>query len=591
MTDYIFEQVYVETPVDTDEDGYLDLILVHIKRPVTTEKVPVVYIANPYLMHCNEDWYDLYDVKKDLKVYENQNISYEDIKYDFTCSKKVSPKFTRTSKATVNSNPKEFYDDIECISSLYDRLLPLNYATVYSGGLGSKYSEGLTISGSREEILAFKAVIDWLNGKARAFTDLTGEVEVIPNWTTGKVAMSGKSYLGTMCMGVATTGVEGLETIIPEAGIASWYDYYRQNGLVSPAYEWNGDDLDILSKYCFSRALDEKDFPGIKERFEKSQLRLQEMEDRESGNYNRFWDERNYLNLIDQMKCSALIIQGLADFNVKPTNATKFFEAIEEKGLERKMLMHRGKHIYVYNLDNSPVFKTVVDWLDHYLKGVDNGINNSSKVIIEDDYDVNMWHKYDTWSKASECIIGNLEAKEINFNDDPTKYTNDATWENELLFSKDNNAVRIYKDIEKDLVISGDINVEFEAAIDTDSAILSAMLVDIGEENRVIPEIDGDVEISFTFSKEETPSAYRIISWGNMNAQNRDNNYSKCSIEKGKFYKYSLDLIPMDFTVKKGHKLLLVLYGYDPRQTLIPSSGFNGTIKLDSVNLKSHLAK
>ncbi len=83
MSDFIFEQVYVETPVDTDHDGKLDLILVHIKRPICKEKVPVVYIANPYLMHCNEDWYLLHDVRKDLKVYEEQSICLSDIKYDF----------------------------------------------------------------------------------------------------------------------------------------------------------------------------------------------------------------------------------------------------------------------------------------------------------------------------------------------------------------------------------------------------------------------------------------------------------------------------------------------------------------------------
>ena len=34
---------------------------------------------------------------------------------------------------------------------------------------------------------------------------------------------------------VATTGVEGLKTIIPVSAISSWYDYYRANGLVVAA--------------------------------------------------------------------------------------------------------------------------------------------------------------------------------------------------------------------------------------------------------------------------------------------------------------------------------------------------------------------
>ena len=94
----------------------------------------------------------------------------------------------------------------------------------------------------------------------RAFTNKTDNIEVKASWCTGNVAMSAKSYLGTMCYGVATTGVEGLKTIIPEAGITNWYKYFRENGLNVPAMEWQGDDLDILAKYCFSRAKDKDDY-------------------------------------------------------------------------------------------------------------------------------------------------------------------------------------------------------------------------------------------------------------------------------------------------------------------------------------------
>ena len=44
--------------------------------------------------------------------------------------------------------------------------------------------------------------------------------------------MTGVSYNGTLPNAVATTGVEGLKTIIPIAAISSWYDYYRANGAV-----------------------------------------------------------------------------------------------------------------------------------------------------------------------------------------------------------------------------------------------------------------------------------------------------------------------------------------------------------------------
>jgi X-Pro dipeptidyl-peptidase len=53
--------------------------------------------------------------------------------------------------------------------------------------------------------------------------------------------MVGSSYEGTLANQVATTGVEGLRTIIPISAISSWYDYYRANGLVvSPHYSRGG---------------------------------------------------------------------------------------------------------------------------------------------------------------------------------------------------------------------------------------------------------------------------------------------------------------------------------------------------------------
>ena len=59
---------------------------------------------------------------------------------------------------------------------------------------------------------SMKSVVDWLNGRAKGFTTLTGIEEVkATSWSTGKVGMIGTSYEGTLPLAAATTGVEGLE--------------------------------------------------------------------------------------------------------------------------------------------------------------------------------------------------------------------------------------------------------------------------------------------------------------------------------------------------------------------------------------------
>ena len=66
--------------------------------------------------------------------------------------------------------------------------------------------------------------------------------------------MTGKSYLATLAMAAATTGVDGLKTIIADAGISSWYDYYRENGLVvAPGGFKVAEDADVLAVDTFSR--------------------------------------------------------------------------------------------------------------------------------------------------------------------------------------------------------------------------------------------------------------------------------------------------------------------------------------------------
>ncbi|HRR93723.1 MAG TPA: CocE/NonD family hydrolase, partial [Bacteroidales bacterium] len=68
-------------------------------------------------------------------------------------------------------------------------------------------------------------------------------------WTTGKVGMIGTSYNGTIPFAAATTGVQGLEAIIPVAPNTSYYHYYRSNGLVRSPGGYLGEDVDVLYEF------------------------------------------------------------------------------------------------------------------------------------------------------------------------------------------------------------------------------------------------------------------------------------------------------------------------------------------------------
>ena len=77
--------------------------------------------------------------------------------------------------------------------------MPRGFAVVHSDAPGTGLSQGCATVGADPEQLAPKAVIDWLNGRAKGFTDdRRRREEVAAAWSTGKVGMTGTSYNGTI---------------------------------------------------------------------------------------------------------------------------------------------------------------------------------------------------------------------------------------------------------------------------------------------------------------------------------------------------------------------------------------------------------
>ena len=123
--------------------------------------------------------------------------------------------------------------------------------------------------------------------------------------------MTGKSYLGTLATAVATTGVAGLETVISEAAISDWYQYYRDNGLVIAPGGFPGEDMDVLAELVYSRMHDAADWHRTKDQWTAFQAQTDQMMDRESGNYNAYWDARNYLPHVSDIKADVVMVLSL----------------------------------------------------------------------------------------------------------------------------------------------------------------------------------------------------------------------------------------------------------------------------------------
>lgn len=91
--------------------------------------------------------------------------------------------------------------------------------------------------------------------------------------------------------------------------------------------------------------------------------------------------------------------------------------------------------------------------------------------------------------------------------------------------------------------------VSFDAAIDRETAILSAMLVDLGEAKRITAEEIKHPDGTYSFALEAEPSKYKVISRGWINAQNRSCIWKKEEIKPGVSYHYEIDMVPTDHSL------------------------------------------
>src|SRR5690606_35583202 len=241
--DWIRHWLWVETDFDTDGDGKKDRMHVDVTRQKQTDteglKVPVVYETSPYF----------------------SGIGSADTQYFWNCEHEIGAQPpARAEMPELKLRNKQ--DMIMPITQDREAMtwVPRGFAVVHSCSPGTGWSQGCPSIGGDNESLAPKAVIDWLCGRAKGYTTVDGNEEVKAYWCTGKVGMIGTSYNGTLPLAAATTGVEGLEAIVPIAPNTSYYHYYRSNGLVRSPGGYLGEDVDVLYDFIHSGHPDKRDY-------------------------------------------------------------------------------------------------------------------------------------------------------------------------------------------------------------------------------------------------------------------------------------------------------------------------------------------
>lgn len=472
--------VYVESDYDMDGDGKRDLVKAFVQVPRSAVegnyKAATLMEARPYCAGVNADGYDH---MKEVADKEYRKFDMEEL------YKKAEPRVpegeTSAMEIALNSDPSDWYfEDKGSGSMVYENLDNFNYylvrgyAVVVSAGFGALGSDGFNFVGSDFERDAFKAVVEWLAGNRIAYADREGNIQTKADWSNGNVAMTGRSYAGTMPFAVATTGVEGLKTIVPVAGIADWYSQQNMQG--AQRY-WPKEMLNsFLAYYCSSRyndtTLSEKqldDIAAFHHELSLQQLKCGFDYDKE------FWGMGNYRLNAEKIKCPALIVQGLNDENVSTKQFEMMYQSFQKAGQTVKAILHQGPHItptmpnknYGILIDGKFYDDIVNEWISHYLYDLDNNAEAMPNVLVQTNYDQNKWETADAWETDS---VMKMECKEQSTS------VIDTDWEkagvsaenfDDVMALQSTNMAKRYvtNQFEKPVTIQGTVCVNLKAAL------------------------------------------------------------------------------------------------------------------------------
>ncbi|WDF83593.1 Xaa-Pro dipeptidyl-peptidase [Lacticaseibacillus pabuli] len=600
----IRESVWIESDMDTDGDGKRDMLEATIFRPSETEgavRVPALFTANPYFHGTN-------DVEAVTHVPE-PNLA---VKPARTQAKAPAPDIDAhlpERQVAHETTHAEVYADEAGIYSLNDYFLARGFATVYSAGIGTRDSDGLRSTGGPDETAGAVNIIEWLGGTRRAFTTRDGHTEIKAWWCNHKVAMTGKSYLGTLAIAAATSGTPALKTVISEAAISSWYDYYREGGLVVAPGGFQGEDADVLGVDTYSRLKNAGDALRGNKAWTQRLKDLGHDQDRTFGDYTPFWDARNYRNNLANVKCDIVSVHGLNDWNVKPHNVIKLHEQLRKLPVRHIMYMHQGQHVYLNNVRSLDFTDQMNLWLSHKLLGQDNGAQAQlPDVTIQDNVEAETWHTQSDFGhgEGTSSVTVKLGDGHATFTDNSTAHFKAAS-DNSNGFEKhiieadsvyaNDRLILPLPDLPAGAVLEGVPTLQLKLTIDQPSAIVSVRLVELGSAKRFRPnasivEAKGyaqgwgwTYDNIMEFTPTDKDSEAKLISFAHVNTQNPDSPAVSVAPAHGEELTLNMPLQPTRFAMHKDCKLALIVHGADMAQTIRPDVATNFKINLSGSKL------
>jgi X-Pro dipeptidyl-peptidase len=311
----------------------------------------------------------------------------------------------------------------------------------------------------------------------------------------------------------------------------------------------------------------------------------------------------------------------MQDLNVRTKHFGQWWQALSAQGVERKVWLSQTGHVDPFDYRRPTWVTTLQRWFDHYLLGVNNGIEREPMADVEQTVD--HWTTDAVWpapaTRTTALTLGTTATDSLgtlgtgpatagteSFTDDPSLWEED--WAATADTATPEKTVFTTGVLTKDLRISGGGTVTVTATSSTTSAHLSAVLVDLGP--ATIRDFLGSGEGITTLGTrscygESTPGDspcfldtaadtesvdQTVFSRGWADLGHYQSLAHGVALTPGKPYTMTIQLAATDHVVPAGHRLALIVAGTDNGMILPPDTTPKVSVDLRKSVLRLPLA-
>ena len=451
-------------------------------------------------------------------------------------------------------------------SAAYFKFVQRGYAVVIQDVRGREDSEGEWLP-NYYEVEDGDDTLNWIAAQ---------------EWSDGKVAMTGGSYLGYVQWAAAASGNPHLKAMLSSVCAGSAFiDLPRRGGCFSSgSMAWSfmvsgqRSCHELMERDDWDEILDIRPLVDIAPKALGYQIPFMEkwLAHRD---YDDFWRMSNWKERNTGNRVPAVIMSGWFDDNgMGTTEALDLYEDYTEKKVILGPWIHSGNaHYDIHGLelgDNALRYDMdliCLDWIEHYLKGVDNGIENTPKTEYYTMGD-NEWKTAENWPVPGTVkknfyfagegenvavdnkggLLENAQAAEqtdtYRYDPDfPSTHIIDMS-ENEIEVPENYTEEEKRKDVlcystgvlDKEITVTGDATAKIYISCDCEDTDLMVRITDVDENGRSMKLADGILSVRYRNGIDHAEF-----------------------MEPGKVYLAEIRTTKLSHTFKKGHQLRVTI--------------------------------